>query len=141
MRRLYSSRLTFAGPFESLRKDASMKSSLTKQDLAQFTGTERLYRHGISREVCFTDGAKCVSDRAEAHWLSDEKALIQHFDKKRLRGSFPGLEAHFDRGSLRSTHMRGRQQQRGLYKGNLPDRLSGRGYHALVHSQHDPAAQ
>ena len=59
-----------------------MKSPLTKKELAQFTGTERWYRHGINRKVCFTEGAKYVADRAEAYWLLDEIALIQPFDKR-----------------------------------------------------------
>jgi hypothetical protein len=56
-----------------------MKSPLTKQDLKPFTGTPRRYRHRINHKVHFTEGAKCIADRAEAYWLLDEIALIQPF--------------------------------------------------------------
>jgi len=31
--------------------------TLSKSDLAQFTGSEHWYRHGINRNVLYTDGA------------------------------------------------------------------------------------
>jgi len=46
-------------------------------DLSQFTGTEQWHRHGIVRDVLFTDGAKYVADQAGAYWLLDEIALAQ----------------------------------------------------------------
>lgn len=55
---------------------------LTKEDLAQFTGTETWYRHGINRKVLFTEGAKFLADRAGAYWLLDEIAVIQPHDKR-----------------------------------------------------------
>lgn len=55
--------------------------SLTHAELAQFTGTETWYRHGINRNVLFTDGAKYVADHAGAYWLLDEIALTQRFNK------------------------------------------------------------
>jgi hypothetical protein len=55
---------------------------LNKADLAQFTGTEQWYRHGINRSVLFTDGAKYVADTAGAYWLLDEIALIQPYDRR-----------------------------------------------------------
>jgi hypothetical protein len=45
--------------------------------LDQFNGSEHFYRHGICRNVMFTDGAKFVADRAGAYWLLDEIALAQ----------------------------------------------------------------
>ena len=56
--------------------------TLSKADLRQFTGSDDWYRHGLNRKVLFTDGAKYVADRAGAHWLLDEIALIQPYDKQ-----------------------------------------------------------
>jgi len=54
-----------------------MTKTLSKADLAQFTGSEQSFRHGINRRVLFTDGAKFVADQAGAYWLLDEIAIIQ----------------------------------------------------------------
>jgi hypothetical protein len=51
--------------------------SLNPADLAQFTGSEQWHRHGIVRDVLFTDGAKYVADAGGAYWLLDEIALAQ----------------------------------------------------------------
>jgi hypothetical protein len=51
--------------------------TLTAANLRQFTGTEQWHRHGIVRDVLFTDGAKYVADQAGAYWLLDEIALAQ----------------------------------------------------------------
>ena len=56
--------------------------TLTKADLAQFTGTEYWYCHGLVRSVLFTDGAKYVADAGGAYWLLDEIALAQRFEKR-----------------------------------------------------------
>jgi hypothetical protein len=58
-----------------------MTKTLSKTDLAQFTGSEHWYRHGINRKVLFTDGAKFVADQAGAYWLLDEIAIIQPHDR------------------------------------------------------------
>ena len=55
---------------------------LTKADLAQFTGSEQWYRHGINRDVLFTEGAKFVADRGGAYWLLDTIAICQRHEKK-----------------------------------------------------------
>jgi hypothetical protein len=34
------------------------EGKLNEVDLSQFTGSENWYRHGIARDVLFTDGAK-----------------------------------------------------------------------------------
>ena len=52
-------------------------TTLTAADLLQFTGTEQWHRHGIVRDVLFTDGAKYLADHAGAYWLLDEIALAQ----------------------------------------------------------------
>jgi len=56
--------------------------SLTKEDLAQFTGSENWYRHGLVRDVLFTDGVKHVADAGGAYWLIDEIALAQRYEKR-----------------------------------------------------------
>ena len=59
-----------------------MTKTLDKADLRQFTGSEHWYRHGLVRDVLFTDGAKHVADAGGAYWLLDEIALAQRYDKR-----------------------------------------------------------
>jgi hypothetical protein len=65
------------------RKEANTMTTktLSKNDLAQFTGTENWYRHGINRNVLYTDGAKHVAEHGGAYWLLDEIAIIQPYNK------------------------------------------------------------
>jgi uncharacterized protein DUF6876 len=56
-------------------------TKLTEADLRQFTGSENWYRHGINRNVLFTDGAKYIADEAGAYWLLDTIAICQHHEK------------------------------------------------------------
>jgi len=51
--------------------------TLDHAQLAQFTGSETWYRHGLVRRVLYTEGAKYVADRAGAYWLLDEIAIGQ----------------------------------------------------------------
>jgi len=44
--------------------------TLSKSDLAQFTGSENWYRHGINRNVLYTDGAQHVAEHGGAYWSS-----------------------------------------------------------------------
>lgn len=53
------------------------KKTLTKADLARFTGTERYYRHPYNRNVLFTDGVRYVAETGEVHWLVDNIAFLQ----------------------------------------------------------------
>ncbi len=53
------------------------ETKLTRADLAQFTGSEQWYRHGLVRNILFTDGVKFLADGASAYWLIDEIALAQ----------------------------------------------------------------
>jgi hypothetical protein len=55
--------------------------TLTEAELEQFTGTEHWYRHGLVRNVLYTDGVKHVADAGGAYWLIDEIAFAQRFDK------------------------------------------------------------
>jgi hypothetical protein len=50
-------------------------------DLAQFTGSENWYRHGINRNVLYTDGAQHVAEHGGTYWLLDEIAIIQPHNK------------------------------------------------------------
>lgn len=59
-----------------------MSKTLDATELAQFTGTENWYRHGINRKVLFTDGAKYVADQAGAYWLLDEIVIIQPYNRR-----------------------------------------------------------
>ena len=54
-----------------------MTKAIDKETLRQFTGTEYWYRHGIARNVLYTDGAKYVAENAGAYWLLDEIAFSQ----------------------------------------------------------------
>ncbi|GEC77916.1 DUF6876 family protein [Flavobacterium aquatile] len=54
-----------------------MKDTITKTDLAQFTGTENWYRHPIARTVLYTDGIQYLAEKAGAYWLIDEIAFNQ----------------------------------------------------------------
>jgi hypothetical protein len=55
---------------------------LTEHHLRQFAGSENWYRHGLVRDILFTDGAKYVADEGGAYWLLDEIALTQRFEKR-----------------------------------------------------------
>ena len=57
-------------------------AKLSKDELSRFTGSENWYRHGIARNVLFTDGAKYVADQGGAYWLLDEIALAQRGQKR-----------------------------------------------------------
>ena len=54
-----------------------MNTRLSENTLRQFTGSETWYRHGINRNVLFTDGAKFVADDGGAYWLLDTIAICQ----------------------------------------------------------------
>ena len=53
------------------------QKTLTKADLNQFTGTEQWHRHGIARNVLYTDGIEHVAESGGAYWLIDEIAFAQ----------------------------------------------------------------
>jgi hypothetical protein len=62
--------------------------TLTAAGLRQFTGTEQWHRHGIVRDVLFTDGAKYVADFGGAYWLLDEIALAQRGSNRVVAEAF-----------------------------------------------------
>ena len=64
-----------------MQSDIQNEKTLSADDLAQFIGTERWYRHAINRNVLYTEGAQYVAEQGEAYWLLDEIALVQPDDK------------------------------------------------------------
>jgi hypothetical protein len=50
-------------------KHMSQINSLSTSDLAQFTGTEKLYR--ITRRHALTDGTKFLAEQGQCFWLMD----------------------------------------------------------------------
>jgi hypothetical protein len=50
---------------------------LRPEVLRQFNGTENWYRHGLIRNVAYTDGAQYVAEHAGAYWLLDIIAIAQ----------------------------------------------------------------
>ena len=58
-----------------------MSKSLDPDVLSQFTGSEHWYRHGLVRNILFTDGAKYIADEAGAYWLLDEIAFAQRGER------------------------------------------------------------
>jgi hypothetical protein len=53
----------------------------SEAELSRFTGSEHWHRHGLVRQVLYTDGAKYVADEGGAYWLLDEIALAQRGNK------------------------------------------------------------
>jgi hypothetical protein len=64
-------------------KEADMTTAkLTQSDLNQFTGSENWYRHGLNRNVTYTDGAQYLADKGGAYWLLDAIAICQLHEKR-----------------------------------------------------------
>ena len=49
----------------------SQRKTLDPRMLAQFTGSTHFYRHGLVREVLYTEGVEYVAETAGAYWLLD----------------------------------------------------------------------
>jgi hypothetical protein len=69
------------GSLQTKETNIMTTKTLIKSDLAQFTGSDNWYRHGINRNVLFTDGARHVAEHGGAYWLLDEIAIIQPYNK------------------------------------------------------------
>jgi hypothetical protein len=54
-----------------------MAEKLTQADLAQFTGSERWYRHSLMRTITYTEGVQFLAEKAGAYWLVDKIATLQ----------------------------------------------------------------
>ena len=57
----------------------SKRKTLDPRMLAQFTGSTHCYRHGLVREVLYTEGVEYVAETAGAYWLLDEIAWAQRY--------------------------------------------------------------
>lgn len=57
----------------------SQRKTLDPQTLAQFTGSTNFYRHGLVREVFYTEGVEYLAETAGAYWLLDEIAFAQRY--------------------------------------------------------------
>ena len=51
---------------------------LTKESLAQFTGSEQWFRHHFNRSITYTEGVQYMAQAGGAYWLIDEIALRQN---------------------------------------------------------------
>ena len=109
--------------------------------LAQFTGSEHWYRHGLVREILFTDGAKYVADPGGAYWLIDEIAIAQRFEKRVAAEEFQVWKLTVNPDRTRKARLRGRQRPYRLREGDPLHRLPGRRHRALVREQHDLPAE
>lgn len=56
---------------------------ITKADLAHFTGSEQWYRHALMRNIMYTEGVQYLAEKAQAYWLIDKVATLQHVPKIR----------------------------------------------------------
>ena len=64
-------------------KEADVTTAkLTLSDLNQFTGSENWYRHGLNRNVTYTDGAQYLAENGGAYWLLDTIAICQRHEKR-----------------------------------------------------------
>ena len=78
---------------------AMSKPPLDPTMLAQFTGSERFYRHAMVHNVIYAEGVKYVADTVGAYWLIDEIAFAQkHASKlrKKLGDQLSMIEAQIN---------------------------------------------
>lgn len=59
------------------KKGDPTNMTLTESDLAQFTGSERWFRHSLCPNVLYTEGVQFLAERAGAYWLIDKIATLQ----------------------------------------------------------------
>jgi hypothetical protein len=71
---------------------AMSKPPLDPNILAQFTGSERFYRHAMIRDIVFTEGVRYVADTVGAHWLIDEIGFAQKHAPKLRNEDFQNWE-------------------------------------------------
>lgn len=60
---------------------SSPRWSLTKSDLAHFTGTTSWYTTPLSRQITYTDGVQHVAEHGGAVWLVTDIIAAQHIPK------------------------------------------------------------
>ena len=80
----------------------SKRPALDPIMLAQFTGSTKLYRHGLVREVLYTEGVEYVAEAAGAYWLLDEIALAPRYVIPVQGEDFQvwGLKVEADQGAM-----------------------------------------
>jgi hypothetical protein len=71
---------------------AMSKPPLDPTMLAQFTGSERFYRHAMVHNVIYAEGVKYVADTVGAYWLIDEIAFAQKHASKLRNEDFQNWE-------------------------------------------------
>ena len=69
-------------------------SPLNPEDLSQFTGSTKFYRHAFNRAVIYSEGVEYLAENAGAHWLVD--AIASHIGS----GPFRRAAAQDERISL-----------------------------------------
>jgi hypothetical protein len=63
-----------------------MQTNLSLSEFDQFTGSEQFFRLGINSKLIYTEGIRCLAEKARCFWLIDEIAgmlpylLKQHHD-------------------------------------------------------------
>jgi hypothetical protein len=67
---------------------AERAAALSAEQLRRFTSSEQWYRHGLARDILYTDGANYVAIAGHAYWLLDEIAFAQRGDKRVGREEF-----------------------------------------------------
>jgi hypothetical protein len=84
------------------RPTISQEKTLQAADLRHFTGSDHWYRHGLNRDVTFTDGAKFLVDAGGAYWPLDEIAPAQRYESKFAREAFQlwKLRVNADRSAM-----------------------------------------
>jgi hypothetical protein len=65
-----------------------MTNKITRSALAQFTGSETVYRHSLNRNVLYTVGVQYLAEHAGAYWLIDEIAIAQRYQPHVMREDF-----------------------------------------------------
>jgi len=51
-------------------------NSISKSDLAQFTGSSHFFLHSFNKAVVYTEGVEYLAENAECYWLVD--AIASH---------------------------------------------------------------
>ena len=110
--------------------------------LAQFTGSEHWYRHGLVRGILFTDGAKYVADQGGALLAASMRSRSRSASRKAVAAEeFQVWKLTVNPDRSAQARLRGRQRPHRLREGNRIHRLPGRRHRALVREQHDLSAE
>jgi hypothetical protein len=118
-----------------------MTKTLTESDLKQFTGSELWYRHGLVRNVLYTDGAKHVAEAGGAYWLLDEIALAQKFIKAVAAEEFQVWKLAVSADSSATLTCEDGNGNAVFRKKHRVHGFSAEGNHALVLQRHHPLAE